>query len=53
MVEFIGKRRLFDEEADWAPAKGRIFTMKKATPVTREVTSDVEKPKEKQKTTQR
>ena len=26
------KRRLFDEDADWVPAKGRIFTMKKQTP---------------------
>ncbi len=25
------KRRLFDEDADWVPAKGRIFTMKKQT----------------------
>ena len=27
MVKFIGKRRLFDEDADWVPAKGRIFAL--------------------------
>jgi hypothetical protein len=28
-VTKLKKRRLFDEDADWTPAKGRIFTMKK------------------------
>lgn len=31
MVKVSGKRRLFDEDADWVPAKGRTFTMKKQT----------------------
>ncbi len=30
MVKVMGQRRIFDEDADWVPAKGRIFTMKKA-----------------------
>ncbi len=38
MVKVIGKRKLFDEDADWVPAKGRIFTMKKPTTWAREVT---------------
>ena len=37
MVKVIGKRKLFDEDADWVPAKGRIFMMKKQT---REVKRD-------------
>ena len=45
MVKVTGKRKLFDEDADWVPAKGRIFTMKKPTTGAREVTSQVEKPK--------
>ncbi len=45
MVKVIGKRKLFDEDADWVPAKGRIFTMKKPTMGVRELTSQVENPK--------
>lgn len=31
MVKVFGqrKRRLFDEDADWLPSKGRVFTLKK------------------------
>ena len=28
VVKFIRKRRLFDDDADWLPVKGRTFTMK-------------------------
>ena len=31
MVKFFKRRKLFDEDADWVPAKGRSFTMKKNT----------------------
>ena len=33
MVKVFGrrKRRLFDEDADWLPSKGRVFTLKKNT----------------------
>ena len=32
MVEIFGlkKKTLFDEDADWVPSKGRVFTLKKA-----------------------
>ena len=32
MVKIFGlkKKRLFDEDADWVPSKGRVFTLKKA-----------------------
>ena len=28
-VTKLKKRRLYDEDADWTPAKGRLFMMKK------------------------
>ena len=31
MVKALRKKRLFDEEADWVPGKGRSFTMKEKT----------------------
>ena len=31
MVKALRKKRLFDEDADWVPAKGRSFTLKKKT----------------------
>ncbi len=40
MVKFNGKRRLFDEDADWLPAKGRIFMMKKPTTGARDKAMD-------------
>ncbi len=40
MVKVMGKRRIFDEDADWVPAKGRIFTMKRQTTGTREAKRD-------------
>ena len=31
MVKALRKKRLFDEDADWVPGKGRSFNMKKNT----------------------
>ena len=31
MVKALRKKKLVDEDADWVPAKGRNFTMKRTT----------------------
>jgi len=42
-VTKLKRRRLFDEDADWTPAKGRVFTMKKGR---REEETEAEKPEQ-------
>ncbi len=31
MVKALSRGNIFDEDADWVPAKGRSFTMKRTT----------------------
>jgi len=42
-VTKLKKRRLFDEDADWTPAKGRVFTMKKGKQIEE---TEAEKPEQ-------
>ena len=44
MVKFFKRRKLFDEDADWLPQKGRAFEMK--TKMQKEEAPRKEQPKE-------
>ena len=44
MVKFFKRRKLFDDDADWAPQKGRAFKMK--TKMQKEEAPREEQPKE-------
>ena len=43
MVKALRKKKLFDEDADWMPAKGRSFTMKEKTQETEDTQPTVER----------
>ena len=46
MVKFFKRRKLFDDDADWVPQKGRSFKMK--TKMQKEDVPREEQPKEEQ-----
>ena len=51
MVKFFKRRKLFDEDADWLPQKGRAFKMK--TKMQKEDVTREEQPREEQVLSQR